>query len=1462
MYVYRTAQFNRKIEKHSLEVPLSRFCDKMSRRSIEEVRALFKSNRLGPYLKKRLNDRNIRAIAQIVPVTTAEDEENSSVLVFFDLFIRGTGEYEDFIPEATASSPGYIDPQIPLAEVQRWFREQHDRDRQPTPRPRLTQSPGLLPWLNLPDWNGDREAVYESEIWKPQLQRPEMRSRVGKYHQLVDRLSCGPQPTERQTQWSGVLLYGEDHCYILFSRITLASAPTPILFLLYPFAREPSAAEINEIGDRTHLYNSSKNHLEHPTSLNQIKTFSRHYYPLLLLAEDNWLIRDSPHKSNLPLSDEEESLLKSVSTPDTPSFPLFLNGQAGSGKSTLLFYLFSDYCYRKYYNITGEELQGNPIFLTYSQRLLDVAKDEVKHLLKFHHHYISLLPPGTTIPAINEFFKPFQTFLLNQLPPEAREHFGLDKYISFHHFKRLYKEECTLPIAKSYSPERCWHAIRTFIKGYQLAEMTVADYEDKVRQKEKTISAREFQAIYSIWENWYQKIAQERGYWDDQDLIKTILQLDIDLARYTAIFCDESQDFTHLELQLILRLSVFSKYDLGYHPLKNLPFVFAGDPFQTLNPTGFRWESFKAAFYQEVIEKLDPKRQLKLEMNFQDLECNYRSYSPIVKFNNLIQFWRYVLFKHHNLKAQRVWKQGNVLPEKFILDDNLSAETLQEYIRNTIIIVPCEEGEERDYVKRDNVLSRVLEPSVAGEPPKNVLSAIAAKGLEFKRVVLYKFGEACDRQLWKLLETETSEPTVEIEYFFNKLYVASSRAIERLFIVDTPLGNEQLWNRISNPERVQSVWHRLKQAQEWENRLQYLHVGTDESAKKIEEDDLYSIARQFEHNGLNSSDPSSMRQAKQYYEEIGDFKQAHWCEAWALQFNGKYAKAGLEFLQLGKAEQAWDCFWEGLCWQQLHQWYNEVSDNPKLRDRHALEAPLVDFMAAETPNEIDRLVTLTEELQVYQKRQNLSQYCFLPQWKAAANAYRQQIETIAEEAELSPSIWQSMGQVLQRLSEAGYGDMLSCAGVCFYRGQNYQNAVNCFTRADDMKRREYYLAQTETIGLPEGLEYLKLAGELPNGARGADELIYTAWETAGSAYTAEWLDYIAPILERRQDYERAFRAYLHQQKFEALPACFEAIDDTSPSLELLRLWLTALVEAEQWIELLQCFDRYRQKQLNNITEKTEVVADIIYQLAHSPLRHDRLSKTERQRYESFIEEHFLAQPNWETYLLMEHVGIALEKIGGWGATLKFYQPFCDSDRPDSQRIFARTRWLATKKKQENAFNTKGNTKKLIAIQQELSRKQQQWNLKLDAIAIHPPAAPKERPSPKPSPQREVAIAAAPTVTLSSEAQDRAVRIQGLPEGVEVKTISFGVQWFSWKHLVVKINARAKQVLIADILTGDRLRIDLSTATIAYKTFSIQGSLTEPLSFSSSDSRYRGRLQPGDPPSVHLSLDDREIALKF
>ncbi|AFZ16196.1 hypothetical protein [Allocoleopsis franciscana] len=1468
MYVYRTSGCNDKAELYGLQGRIDDLCLELETQRIDEVQARFE--RVYPYFKRRILNR--RLIARILRV---DDEQ---LLCLLDIFKRGDNDYEQFLEDPREYGRTHLEPQLNLQNIRDWLTR--EKNKQP-PVEKLPELPSeLRPWLEPPGWEMETLTedwlIYESEEWVTRFRQPEIRKAWETYYQLVAGIRSGTHPCEGFPDLLNIKLCTLNQHYVLYSEMQTADTFVGgVLFLLAPFNHKPSREEILQVGQKTALFDGSttSNVLARPLSLHELTPFAQRSYPSYLLAdEQSWLAIEGGKEANLALSVEEEQILQSVSSvaPGQGSLPLFINGRAGSGKSTMLLYLFADYCYRKYYDKRGhrreQPLPGEPLFLTYNERLLEVARDGVSTLLASHYRFVAERSQGNEKDNIEHYFQPFQKFLFGLLPPQEKAQFDPEKYISFHRFKQLYqgKSPCEslakvvlhLPQGRRYSPETCWHIIRSFIKGYGLEEfMTPEDYQQEVPRKEHTVSVEKFQGIYdTIWERWYKRITTEQGYWDDQDLIAKVLQLKCYRAEYTAIFCDEAQDFTRLELQLIMRLSMFSQYHLGYQPIQSLPFAFAGDPFQTLNPTGFHWSSVQAIFDAEVITALDPADQLKLMINFQELANNYRSTPPIVQVTNLIQLWRHVLFDIPELKPQTAWQQGNFPePQKFILNRNISPEALADYIRDTIIIVPCEEGEEVAYAQADEILSEIFPQFSQGEegdtvtqvevsspnspePLKNVLSAIAAKGLEFKKVILYKFGEDCNQNVWNL-SGKGIDQRVKVEYFFNKLYVAASRATEHLFVVDSEKGDRQLWQYASDEALLQAMLYYAKSKERWEENVRTLSTGTPKTIQELREDDPGAIAYEFETKGLNTQNPDLLRRARQFYKALDDTEKGNFCEAWALKFEEKFLEAGNYFFSLNKSEEAWECYWQGMCWSELVLWYNRHPEN------QAIERSLALFMIADS-TDLEAINTLTS---LIRGNKLLSVESSSPsshlqastlhskQWKKAIEEYAKRIEGLLNIPSLQPTQWQQFGEVLESLAIHGYSplsehsDQLNAlTAACFYRAENYEEAVRIWEECELIQNPEYNRAKAKLLGIPEGLEYLAQAGE--------HNSIIAEWEKAGKPRLLHWLPYVAPALEIKQQYQQAFVVYIWLDELTKVKESFEKACQGAPTIKMLAVLLQYFYRKKHWSDAIKFIEKYSPKLIGSERQKADLKFDFVYEIAISELTPNDIIKEHRKLYEKFLKEQVLLASDWQQSLLMQQVGIALEKIGSLVETLEFYEQFVSYPNPEL-RQFAQERWIATKKKQEDYARTHGQTEKAAKSHSELLKKAVKWAISPDTVPLAPPAAPKERPTPQVSVSQSTATSAEPS--KSSTATNFVIK--GLPNGTKIEQLGDAVIRFGVRHLVIKVMRQGKQVLITDALNSREIRVDGAQCKVMIGDATVEAVGGNQLAFALSTSGYSGSL---------------------
>ncbi|MDY6781535.1 MAG: hypothetical protein SW833_03105 [Cyanobacteriota bacterium] len=1445
MYVYRTPAFEEELRsRSSLSEHFDGLCAELETMTLEEVSSRFE--RLHPYLKRK--EGNLRLIACVMRVG------DDRVLCWLKIYRRGDSAYEEFLRDRKLNG---VRPEL----LRQWLKEQksaNSRSLQPSPPP---LDKALLEWLKRPNWQVDRRGsiVYESQKWVQRFATDEIQCHWKTYSEAIATLADKSESLGETTNQPGIRLYRQDNCYILYSKITTADTPPRnVLFLLAPFSSLPSPTEIAEILSWLGTEDAIVEKIPDAIRLDELTAVVHRAYPSDLLAyEEGWLLLENEENSNLALSAEEEAILHAVST-SQPSLPLFLNGQAGSGKSTMLFHLFADYCHRHLGDRQERERDfwttPHPLFLAYNDRLLDVAKKRVAALLASHHRFLEERGESEDLPDLSPFFQTFRTFLLNLLPADERDRFLETNYVSFHRFRQLFARKQQ----RNYSPERCWQVIRTFIKGYYLDErnsyFALEDYEE-IPKKERTVSQEEFQEIYnSVWQ-WYRKYTERKELWDDQDLIREILKRKYYRPHYTAIFCDEAQDFTRLELQLIIRLSVFSNTDLEKHYVECLPFAFAGDPMQTLNPTGFRWESLKAAFYNEAIGTLSPTGKLNIKMNYTELQYNYRSLPSIVGVNNLIQLWRSALFEISDLQPQMSRKPGDFEPQKVIVDD-IAREKLVESLQNTILIVPCDEGGELDYVREDEILCHLLSPEDKSNSPWNILSAIAAKGLEFKQVILYKFGEACPPELWR----DNEYPSEKSRYFLNKLYVAASRATERLFVVDTTQGEGNLWRRASRLEEIRSFLSKIssvRQRERWEKNLQLIQIYAQPDCLK--NDDVSLNAKVFETQGIDAKDPELMRRAKGAYKQLKDEAKVGFCEAQALKFEGHWLEAGQQFLAQGDREQAWNCFWEGMCWQELirlHQGLTEKQDDSVAI--FPFQLAIASFLARE--KNVAVLQSFSQFLDAEIENGTLTNYRSSHQWKAAIETYGESIETLIHPQrnasttetpsletpapDISPRQWQTWGMILWRLHQAKYPKMAERAGACFYRAQNHERAVECWEAIGVRPKIEYNLAKAEILGIPAGLDYLLEAQSY--------DLILALWKQANQPQHPQWLNAVAPALEAQQEPLKALKIYSRLNQLPETKACFARACKTQEAVEALKLFWHYTLQHHYWDEAIATLKTHLSLLSSPEAEKVGLKYYFIYALSRSSLTPGTLDSNRRKHLEEFIKERILPTP-WTQYLFPLHVGIALEKIGSLVETLEFYENYINSS-VQSLRTAARDRWLATKLRQANYSRASQQPAKVKRIEKEIQSRARQWEIPLDTLSLAPPNAPSQHPHFQNPPQAS-----------QQPNPQRAHQIRGLPEGTPRMTIGSQIVKFRLRHLIVKVMFATQQVLITDVLSAQRLRIDVQLQQVSWGTFTVESRGGNPLIFSDPQGGYRGVIE-GDRDFPHLKLQvqgiEQAIAIEF
>ena len=417
--------------------------------------------------------------------------------------------------------------------------------------------------------------------------------------------------------------------------------------------------------------------------------------------------------------------------------PLVLVGSAGSGKTAL----------------TLEKMKqsvGDVLYVSLSSYLVENAR-----ALYFANGYTNE-DQSLDFYSLSEFIESIKV-------PEGRE-------ASFQDFDNWFQRN------KSGSGLKDSHALFEEFRGVltgavaDTGSLSRADYAG-LGVKQSIFGDTQRERVYDLFERWC-KYLESTGLYDANLLAHAYQKRP--LPTYDFIVVDEVQDFTNVQLWLVLQC------------LRQAgDFLLCGDANQIVHPNFFSWSKLKSLFFEN-------RGLAGSGETLAILHANYRNSPLVTAVANRILKLKHARFGSVDRESNHlVTSQGAQAGELVMLEDSASVRTELDARtgRSTRFAVIVMHNE--DKVAAAEVFSTPL-----------VFSIQEAKGLEYDNIILFNLVDGEEKAFRDIasgvnaasLDADTldyarakdkNDKSLEIyKFYINSLYVAVTRAVKSLYIVE------------------------------------------------------------------------------------------------------------------------------------------------------------------------------------------------------------------------------------------------------------------------------------------------------------------------------------------------------------------------------------------------------------------------------------------------------------------------------------------------------------------------------------------------------------------------------------------------------------------------------------------------------------------------------------------------------
>jgi len=491
------------------------------------------------------------------------------------------------------------------------------------------------------------------------------------------------------------------------------------------------------------------------------------------------------HLLDKPLSFDDTQQSIYTMTP-----PLVLVGSAGSGKTAL----------------TLEKLrqtEGDVLYVTQSPWLAQSARD-----LYTAHGY------ENTAQAVQ--FLSYREFLETLRVPPGRE----VSYAAFRDWFSRHRQHYRFTDAHP-----CFEEFRGVISSQPEGVLTREAYL-ALGPRQSIFEPQQREAIYELFGK-YRAWLADTGQFDSNLIAHK--WLDLVAPAYDFVVIDEVQDLTNVQLALALR------------SLKHVgQFLLCGDSNQIVHPNFFSWSAVKSLFWR------DPG--LAEQQTLSVLSVNYRNACNITQVANALLKIKHARFGSIDRESNHLVQAASgvdglvrLLPDKDAVTRDLDARTRGSVQFAVLVLRDEDKAEAR----------RVFHTPL-------VFSVHEAKGLEYPHIILYRFisgqrqayAEICDgvdaadlqaQELAYRRAKDKHDRSLELwKFYVNALYVAITRAVEQLFVIESDVNHPllQLLDIRDTGAQVQ-VQAAASSREDWEREAHRLELqGKREQADSIRQDVL------------------------------------------------------------------------------------------------------------------------------------------------------------------------------------------------------------------------------------------------------------------------------------------------------------------------------------------------------------------------------------------------------------------------------------------------------------------------------------------------------------------------------------------------------------------------------------------------------------------------------------------------